>query len=67
VRRRAWPGQARRDSLRADPGFAAPVEQFVPVLTPYLELEDGRVLVSGDLADEITASTDGSHLRAVWK
>lgn len=49
------------------PGFAAPVEQFVPVLTPYLELEDGRVLVAGDLADEITPSSDGSRLRAVWK
>jgi hypothetical protein len=49
------------------PGFAAPVEQFVPVLTPYLELEDGRVLVAGDSADEITPSADGTSLRAVWK
>jgi len=39
----------------------------VPVLTPCLELEDGRVLVAGDLADEITSSTDGSRLGAVWK
>ena len=39
----------------------------MPVLTPYLELEDGRVLVAGDLADEITPSADGSSLRAVWK
>ena len=49
------------------PGFAAPVEQFAPVLTPYLELEDGRVVVAGDLADEITPSPDGLSLRAVWK
>jgi hypothetical protein len=64
----AHPGVA--DYLSAPyglPGFAAPVEQFVPVLTPYLELEDGRVLVAGELADEITSSTDGSRLRAVWK
>ncbi len=64
----AHPGVA--DYLSAPyglPGFAAPVEQFAPVLTPYLELEDGRVLVAGDLADEITPSADGSGLRAVWK
>ena len=64
----AHPGVA--DYLAAPyglPGFAAPVEQFVPVLTPYLELEDGRVLVAGDLADEITSSADGTSLRAVWK
>lgn len=64
----AHPGVA--DYLSAPyglPGFAAPVEQFAPVLTPYLELEDGRVLVAGDLADEITPSADGSSLRAVWK
>ena len=48
-------------------GFAAPVEQFAPVLTPYLELEDGQVLVAADLADEITPSSDGSSLRAIWK
>ena len=64
----AHPGVA--DYLSAPyglPGFAAPVEQFAPVLTPYLELEDGRVLVAGDLADEITSSPDGTSLRAVWK
>ena len=49
------------------PGYAAPVEQMVPALTPYLELEDGRVIVAGDGADEIVSSADGSALRAVWK
>jgi hypothetical protein len=49
------------------PGFAAPVEQFVPVMTPYIELEDGRVVVAGDCADEIYPAADGRSLRAVWK
>ena len=49
------------------PGFAAPVEQFVPVMTPYIELEDGRVIVAGDCADEIVPADDGQSLRAVWK
>jgi hypothetical protein len=49
------------------PGFAAPVEQFVPVMTPYIELENGRVIVAGDCADEIYAAADGQSLRAVWK
>jgi hypothetical protein len=49
------------------PGFAAPVEQFVPIMTPYIELEDGRVIVAGDCADEIFPAADGQSLRAVWK
>ena len=28
------------------PGFAVPVEQNVPALVPYLELEDGRTIVA---------------------
>jgi hypothetical protein len=48
-------------------GFAAPVEQFVPVMTPYFELEDGRVIVAGDCADEIYPAADGRSLRVVWK
>lgn len=48
-------------------GFAAPVEQLLPVLTPYLELEDGRVVVAGDGADEIIPSKDGQNLKAIWK
>jgi len=49
------------------PGYAPPVQQPVPAMTPYLELEDGRVIVAGDGADEITPSADGFSLRAVWK
>jgi len=49
------------------PGFAAPTEQIAPVLTPYLELEDGRTVVASDAADEIIPSTDGMSLSAVWK
>jgi hypothetical protein len=49
------------------PGYAAPVEETVPALTPYLELEDGRVIVACDGADEIGPSSDGLALRAVWK
>jgi len=49
------------------PGFAAPVEQMVPALVPYLELADGRTIVAGDCADEIDPGTDGQSLRTVWK
>ncbi|HTD21282.1 MAG TPA: hypothetical protein VK738_01425 [Terriglobales bacterium] len=49
------------------PGYAPPVQQPVPAMTPYLELEDGRVIVAGDGADEITPSADGLSLRVVWK
>jgi len=49
------------------PGFAVPVEQNVPALVPYLELEDGRTIVPGDGADEIHPSADGRALRAVWR
>ena len=49
------------------PGFAAPVEQNVPALVPYLELEDGRTIVAADGADEIQPSADGRELRAVWR
>lgn len=34
-------------------GFAAPVEQTLPALTPYLELEDGRTIAACDGADNI--------------
>jgi len=34
-------------------GFAAPVEQVLPVLTPFLELEDGRIIAACDGADKI--------------
>jgi hypothetical protein len=48
------------------PGFAAPVEQLVPALTPFLELEDGRTIVAADGADEIVPAQDGRGLRARW-
>lgn len=48
-------------------GFAAPVEQMIPSLVPYLELEDGRVIVATDGADEIEPAADGRSLRVVWR
>jgi hypothetical protein len=48
-------------------GFAAPVEQMIPALVPYLELQDGRVVVATDGADEIEPSADGRSLRVVWR
>jgi hypothetical protein len=48
------------------PGFAAPVEQAYPVLVPFIELADGRVVVATDGADEIAPSADGKVLRARW-
>ena len=39
----------------------------MPALTPYLELEDGRTIVTTDGADEIDPSADGNALRAVWR
>ncbi len=48
------------------PGFAAPVEQAYPALTPYLELADGRVVVATDGADEIEPGADGRSLRVRW-
>jgi hypothetical protein len=49
------------------PGFAPPVEQQLPTVTPYIELSDGRTIVAGDGADEIYPSEDGHRLRAVWR
>jgi hypothetical protein len=48
-------------------GLAAPVEQIYPSLVPYLELQDGRVIVAADGADEIEPAADGRSLRVVWK
>jgi hypothetical protein len=48
------------------PGFAAPVEQIVPALVPFLELEDGRIIVAGHGADEIQPAPDGRSLNARW-
>jgi hypothetical protein len=44
-----------------------PVEQDVPALVPYLELEDGNTIVATDGADEIHPSPDGREVRAVWR
>jgi hypothetical protein len=48
------------------PGFAAPVEQSYPVVTPYIELADGRVVVTTDGADAIEPGADGRSLRVRW-
>src|SRR6185369_7142381 len=48
------------------PGFAAPVEQIYPVLTPYVELADGRTVVATDGADVIEPGSNGLSLRVRW-
>ena len=48
------------------PGFAAPVEQIYPALTPFIELEDGRTIIATDGADSIEPSADGQSLRVRW-
>jgi hypothetical protein len=48
------------------PGFTAPVEQTFPALTPYIQLDDGRVIVATDGADAIEPSQDGRMLRLRW-
>jgi hypothetical protein len=48
------------------PGFAVPVEQYVPALVPHLEIE-GKTFVAGDCADEIEPAADGRALRARWR
>jgi len=48
------------------PGFAAPVEQIYPAMTPYVELADGRTVVATDGADVIEPSADGRMLRVRW-
>lgn len=48
------------------PGFAAPVEQSYPVLVPFIELADGRVVVATDGADLIEPAPDGKSLLARW-
>jgi hypothetical protein len=47
-------------------GFAAPVEQLVPAMTPFVELEDGRTIVAADGADAIEPGADGRSVRATW-
>jgi hypothetical protein len=60
------PGVA--DYLAAPHGlidFSAPVEQVVPVMVPFIELADGRVIVAADGADEIQPGP--TSLRALWR
>ena len=49
------------------PGFANPVEQVYPSMTPFVELADGRVIVATDGADEIEPAADGRSLRVIWR
>jgi hypothetical protein len=48
-------------------GFANPVEQVYASLVPFLQLADGRTLVTTDGADEVEAGVDGKSLRVVWR
>lgn len=47
-------------------GFAVPVEQVVPAMTPFLRLADGRTLVAADGADAIEPAPDGRGIKARW-
>jgi hypothetical protein len=47
-------------------GFAAPVEQIYPVLTPFVELVDGRTVVATDGADVIEPAANGRSVRVRW-
>ena len=48
------------------PGIAAPVEQVVPALVPFIELADGGTIVAADGADSIEPAADGRSIRATW-
>ena len=47
-------------------GISAPVEQIYPALTAFVELEDGRTVVTTDGADLIEPSPDNQSLRVRW-
>jgi hypothetical protein len=47
-------------------GFAAPVEQVYPIMTPELTLADDSRVIAGDGADAIEPASDGMSLRARW-
>src|SRR5581483_3472342 len=47
-------------------GFAAPVEQIVPVLTPFLELTNGQTVAACDGADKIIPDKNGLGVTAIW-
>jgi hypothetical protein len=48
------------------PGFAAPVEQIVPALVPFVELSSGETIVAADGADAIEPLPDGRGVTARW-
>jgi len=47
-------------------GFAVPVEQVTPALTPFVRLADGRTLIAADGADAIEPRADGRGVKARW-
>ena len=47
-------------------GFAAPVEQIAPVLTPFLELTNGETVAACDGADKIIPDKNGLGVTAIW-
>ncbi|HXU80567.1 MAG TPA: hypothetical protein VN914_04180 [Polyangia bacterium] len=49
------------------PGFAVPVAEKVPALVPFLERDDGKVLLAGDCADEIHPDDAKKELRVLWR
>lgn len=49
------------------PGFAAPVEQLLPVLTPFLLLSNGQTIAACDGADQIVPDKDGLGFTATWR
>lgn len=49
------------------PGFAAPVEEVYPSMTPFIELEDGKTYTTTDGADEIVPGADGRSLKITWR
>lgn len=48
-------------------GFAAPVEEVYPSLTPFFELADRNIYAASEGASEIFPSKDNQSLRVVWK
>lgn len=47
-------------------GWAAAVEQTYPAMVPYVELADGRVVVTSDGADSIEPAENGQGLKVRW-
>ena len=54
-------------SVNTSPTDYAPVEQVLPSLVPFLELEDGRTIVASDGTDQISPSADGRGVQATWR